>query len=83
MRIDEMPDELILELYRITLLQLDIAKSQLKIIDKYGCMHEGDDPDFCKRNHTLSKKMALDTLAVFWNLRSGILSKNGYKKVTE
>lgn len=83
MPINEMPDELVLKAYKITLLQLEAEKLQLEIIDQYGCLHEGVEPDFCLKQHTMQKQMNLDTIAVFWNIKSELLKEHGYEKITE
>lgn len=81
MPVDEMPDELILKTYRIALLQLEIEELQLQVIKQYGCLHDGSEPDACLKQHTMQKKMALDTIAVFWNVKKGLLKANGYERI--
>lgn len=83
MSIDEMPDELVLKTYKITLLQLKAEKLQLEVIEQYGCLHEGAEPDFCKKQHTMQKQMNLDAIAVFWNSKGALLADHGYEKITE
>lgn len=80
MPINEMTDDVVLKLYKATLMQLEIANIHLEIIAEHGCLHDEVEPGYCKKSYTLSKKMALDTIAVFWNLRKDLLTANGYTK---
>lgn len=83
MPIDEMSDELVLKTYKIALLQLETEKLQLEVIEQYGCLHEGAEPDFCRKQHTMQKQMNLDTIAVFWNIKGELLAAHGYERITE
>lgn len=81
MTIDEMPKDLLVEIYSITLLELEAETRHLELIKKYGCTQKREDPEYCLRNYTNMVENKLNTLKVFWKFRAKDLEDAGFERI--